>query len=64
MLNKILEHIETTKQNQTGTEKFDIVFSVFFDCYFGSFLAGRLGPDYIKAQFLDLSNFSQDLQIK
>ena len=28
------------------------------------FLAGRLGPDYVSTQFLDLSNFSQDLQIK
>ena len=28
------------------------------------FLAGRLGPEYVSTQFLDLSNFSQDLQIK
>ena len=49
MLHKILEQIETMKQNQTGTEKFDIGFSIFFDKF--SFLLGDL------AQNIYLLNF-------
>ena len=46
------------KQNYTGSEKFDICFTVFFDCYPGSFfVAGRLGPDHVSTQFLNLPNF-------
>ena len=62
MLNRTLEQSKKMKQNWTGPRKIGICFSVFFDCYF--FLAGRLGPDYVSTQFLDLPNFSQDLQIK
>ena len=60
MLNKILEQIKKRSKIRLGqkslTSALDIP-EVFF-------LAGRLGPDYVSTQFLDLSNFSQDLQIK
>ena len=65
MLNRTLEQSKKMKQNWTGPGKIGICFSVFFECCSGSFfLAGRLGSDYVSAQFLDLPNFSQDLQIK